>query len=1724
MTITLEPTGDTYTMSVNFDNVPTEGTYNIELSVGDKSLETSLTVNAKEGNKVTAFKDYDDIKTVPFAYAGTIKLPFNVETSLDGELEFPNAETTLLVNSQPAQFNPANKTFTLDGMTFSVNHKEDKSYELVVTSPEVKAGRYDIILAQGEVVMNTALTIQAKPENEFRVLHLDELKSPGGYRPHMSYCYHWQGVLVNQNHEGKFISLKVKGDVREYPKGYTVQGDAALAFDTRFQDKYFTRLVGKVGIDSSQANVGNGATVKILTSTNGSQWTLLKTLGTVKGENDAIEFDLSMPNGAILKFEVDDMGDASGDVVSFADLKLVGDDYVEVEKVINVKGLKRVEEYDAILREHDAEYNLANHKMEILQREFVNKMGYVNIKTIYDESPEYAEAIEYLMNDPVALEYLITGGPATKDGSYNRAIRYFCDIYAKHKADFADKSNNHFKLRLAISTALVYAHPSLSTSWYGRSYNTGPVTRYELYKEIVAGKYMDLGGATDGFGKWSTQQFIDLPIPLMRWVVGNRMNNDEVKWLADYALSQKEAKRNYLDAYNYIEYLDGNFGNPKMYDLKNKDKYNAEYGNFSNYYDNYGESGLVRLWMVFEEGAVCGGLSKTYHNLATTFGRPSSVLGQPGHGAAMTWGWNSTLQRYEWQIQNDIYGWANSGNEIGDRLLNWGNKPWTVPYAASYNILATDAVLDKDNKFNTATLLNFLANSYSEGDREEVFEQALEVQPINLESMEGLINAYKADPKKTSQDYLNLAKRIVSTYTYYPQVMVEMLALIKDNITDDGHTVEVDILKNNALNKAYVATAEQSTNPHATKQLAEKYLKGEDFGEVATFSFDGANAGKIVMNERYSGAQIMLEYSLDGGNKWTQTSNKVITLSKKELESITADNDIKIRLVGVDTIHTIDIVTGPATTGNKVIANDYENLLVGNLTNLEFSYDGEEWCDYVTGQEQTINPNGLTGIRFNGEKQVHVRYKASGTTLAGESQVFNFTPNEDTPEKSYVQLREVKVISAPQHQKGREPQNAINGSIVDNGYHTTFGTTTKDKVMTFEFSTPKYITSMDYMFGGGNNGRMKNGTIQASMDGKEWKVIKTFKDMPRDKSLQEYKMDEVVEAKFIKIVADETHGNSGQHNMFLAMLDLRFYEDTTKLPVKDVVPEEPTPPAQEPAPEGPSADDVAPPVQEDSSEGTPPSDNVGTTDKLVDVPPSNNVGTGTNNKTEDTPVTKPTTGDAPANKPVEDTSVNKPVENKPSTEGIINKPVEDTPVNKPVENKPSTEGSTNKPSTEGTINKPTTEGTNKPSTEGSTDKPSTDTNKPVEDKLSTNTGTSIDTSKSEDKPSNNGGTTTDTNKPSTDVSTGGSMSSTPSTDTAGSDVVTPPSTNINTTITAPSIGKQPAGSVTLNKEEPQVTTPSNDTNKVEAKPSHTNKVEKIEELSKGLVEKVDSIIADVVKSASNLVVSIVGDKEDVKHVSSLEVTKEGIFADVEGEKVKFDTNLDLENIDWSKYRVVRKDSTGEGFSAVPHKSTGEGFKISSSNLEGIVITEKVNIPFKDVTDKDWFKGDVEEMYNYGFTTGTTAETFSPYDNITRGQFAAMIARALELTPNSEENTLTDTKDKWYANDAQALFDAGIIKGFSDGTFGGDQKLTRQQAATMISNMLKYAGVDTEVKDDINFKDITKVSEGAQDAVKFLASKGVLVSGEEVNFNPQNNITRSQMSKLLVRSLHLTDLY
>ena len=115
--------------------------------------------------------------------------------------------------------------------------------------------------------------------------------------------------------------------------------------------------------------------------------------------------------------------------------------------------------------------------------------------------------------------------------------------------------------------------------------------------------------------------------------MNNIIDDEEIKWLNDYTkrndkdnigtktLSQPNSAKN---PYTYINYtFDYDYSKSMYYDETQKDTWNNKVHNNSEKLVNYGfknfnvtyKTGFPKLWIVFEEGSVCGGLSKTGSNI-----------------------------------------------------------------------------------------------------------------------------------------------------------------------------------------------------------------------------------------------------------------------------------------------------------------------------------------------------------------------------------------------------------------------------------------------------------------------------------------------------------------------------------------------------------------------------------------------------------------------------------------------------------------------------------------------------------------------------------------------------------------------------------------------------------------------------------------------------------------------------------------------------------------------------------------------------------------------------------------------------------------------------------------------------------------------------------------------------------------------------------------------------
>lgn len=180
-----------------------------------------------------------------------------------------------------------------------------------------------------------------------------------------------------------------------------------------------------------------------------------------------------------------------------------------------------------------------------------------------------------------------------------------------------------------------------------------------------------------------------------------------------------------------------------------------------------------------------------------------------------------------------------------------------------------------------------------------------------------------------------------------------------------------------------------------------------------------------------------------------------------------------------------------------------------------------------------------------------------------------------------------------------------------------------------------------------------------------------------------------------------------------------------------------------------------------------------------------------------------------------------------------------------------------------------------------------------------------------------------------------------------------------------------------------------------------------------------------------------------------------------------------------------------------------------------VPAPSVDVPFTDIAPTNYSAPYIAKLYELGITTGTTATTFSPNANLTRAQFAVMVTRALKLEATGAPK-FKDVQGKWYAQAVQALVENGIVQGISDDAFAPGNTITRQQTAVILLRVLQYAGY-TEVQDASTFNDAATISPYAQQAFATLQHLGIL-TGNEGNANPHEQLTRQQMAKLLVLTL------
>lgn len=128
--------------------------------------------------------------------------------------------------------------------------------------------------------------------------------------------------------------------------------------------------------------------------------------------------------------------------------------------------------------------------------------------------------------------------------------------------------------------------------------------------------------------------------------------------------------------------------------------------------------------------------------------------------------------------------------------------------------------------------------------------------------------------------------------------------------------------------------------------------------------------------------------------------------------------------------------------------------------------------------------------------------------------------------------------------------------------------------------------------------------------------------------------------------------------------------------------------------------------------------------------------------------------------------------------------------------------------------------------------------------------------------------------------------------------------------------------------------------------------------------------------------------------------------------------------------------------------------------------------YPDLTAVNWANGAIAFVKEKNLMIGDNEGNFRPEAAVTRAEMAVLAARYEQLAPlkgTSAKGVFNDTDSHWAAGSIAAAKQAGLIKGYQDGSYKPNRPLSRAEAVTVVNQLFDRGplyGVDTPFWSDV----------------------------------------------------------
>jgi 5'-nucleotidase/UDP-sugar diphosphatase len=176
--------------------------------------------------------------------------------------------------------------------------------------------------------------------------------------------------------------------------------------------------------------------------------------------------------------------------------------------------------------------------------------------------------------------------------------------------------------------------------------------------------------------------------------------------------------------------------------------------------------------------------------------------------------------------------------------------------------------------------------------------------------------------------------------------------------------------------------------------------------------------------------------------------------------------------------------------------------------------------------------------------------------------------------------------------------------------------------------------------------------------------------------------------------------------------------------------------------------------------------------------------------------------------------------------------------------------------------------------------------------------------------------------------------------------------------------------------------------------------------------------------------------------------------------------------------------------------------------------------FEDVPATNVHRDNIDCAVSLAIVQGTSADPprFSPHRDVTRGELASLLARALDALgadlPEEAEQPFADA-DGAHGDAIARLAAVDIVQGRADGSFGTHAPVRRDQLASLLVRAVEFAsGVTIDARGSDHFDDVTAETHAANVDAAF--ELGLVRGKDEGVFDPGAATRRDQAASVVTR--------